>query len=481
MKTPTNQSLLAALIIFSASLAFASRAFAQGGVPLWTNRYDGPGRDDDVPKALAVDGSGNLIVTGSTTTANGYTDYATVKYSSAGVPLWTNSFDGGNDNNDGATAVAVDSSGKVFVTGYSDTSGGTPQCATLAYSSAGVPLWTNWYSGGSGGADASAVGVNSNGNVFVTGRSSSNGTDSDYATLAYSNTGVPLWTNRYDGGNSLDEAFALAVDNSGKVFVTGRSLDTNSLYYSYVTISYSDLGVPLWTNRYGIGEAWAIAVDGNGNVFVTGNPATIKYSNTGVPLWTNRLAYTGRRIAVDGSGNVFVSTDYPIVTYSNAGVPLWTNGVGGSIMAADSIGNVFVAGSSAAVNGYDDYLTIGYSSAGVPLWTNRYNGPGNRWDEATAIAVDMSGNVFVTGISSSTNSYPDRYDFVTIKYSSSIPSAHLDFQKLNNQLVLSWTNGNFSLQSAPFVPGTFTNVPGATSPYTNSFSAPRQFFRLIGN
>jgi hypothetical protein len=67
---------------------------------------------------------------------------------------------------------------------------------------------------------------------------------------------------------------------------------------------------------------------------------------------------------------------------------------------------------------------------------------------------------------------------VTIKYSSSIPPPRLDFQKLNNQLVLSWTNSGFNLQSAPFATGTFTNVPGATSPYTNSMNGARQYFRL---
>ena len=40
---------------------------------------------------------------------------------------------------------------------------------------------------------------------------------------------------------------------------------------------------------------------------------------------------------------------------------------------------------------------IKYSSAGLPLWTNRYNGPGNSYDGATAVAVDHSGNVIVGG------------------------------------------------------------------------------------
>jgi len=93
--------------------------------------------------------------------------------------------------------------------------------------------------------------------------------------------------------------------------------------------------------------------------------------------------------------------------------------------------------------------------------------------------VDREGNVFVTGTSDNGDGSSDS---VTIKYSSSVPpSVLLDFQKLNNALVLSWTNAGFNLQTAPALTGTFTNIVGATSPYTNVTTSAQQFFRLIGN
>jgi hypothetical protein len=123
---------------------------------------------------------------------------------------------------------------------------------------------------------------------------------------------------------------------------------------------------------------------------------------------------------------------------------------------------------------YEDYATVAYSVAGVPLWTNRYDGSGSHNDHATAIAVDGNDNVFVTGYAYfSPLGFGDHY--ATIKYS---PSTHpyLASRRIGNNLVLSWTNPSFSLQSAPAVSGSFTNVPLATSPFTNS--APNQFFRL---
>jgi hypothetical protein len=62
-------------------------------MPLWTNRYDGPGNDLDYPSAVAVDNSGNVFVTGHSIGSEGNDDYATIAYSGAGVPLWTNRYD----------------------------------------------------------------------------------------------------------------------------------------------------------------------------------------------------------------------------------------------------------------------------------------------------------------------------------------------------------------------------------------------------
>jgi uncharacterized repeat protein (TIGR03803 family) len=60
-------------------------------------------------------------------------------------------------------------------------------------------------------------------------------------------------------------------------------------------------------------------------------------------------------------------------------------------------------------------------------------------------------------------------------------SLPLVIQSSGNAVVLSWTDPALALQAAPFAGGSYTNIPGATSPYTNAMDAPQQFFRLIGN
>jgi hypothetical protein len=60
----------------------------------------------------------------------------------------------------------------------------------------------------------------------------------------------------------------------------------------------------------------------------------------------------------------------------------------------------------------------------------------------------------------------------------SLTSLILTIQRAGANVVLTWTNSVFALQAAPTVTGTFTNVPGATSPYTNAITGSQEFFRL---
>jgi hypothetical protein len=515
MKRPiTSRKIVLALNFALIVKALVPQVHAQGGVPLWTNRYDGPASSDDEAIALVVGGSGNVFAVGQSSSSNAF-DYATIKYSGAGTPLWTNRYRGSANGSAFARGMAVDDKETVFVTGYSY-AGSSANYATIAYSSSGVPVWTNLYNGPVIGDNlANAVAVDGNGNVFVTGGSFGGGSSYDYATIRYSGAGVPIWTNRYNGPwNGYDEASALAVDVGGNVFVTGSSYGSGGYNADYATIAYSSAGVPLWTNRYnGPGNsddyAHAVAVDGSGNVFVTGysyggdgsgyDYATIKYSPAGVPLWTNRYNGPGNgsdrawAMAVDKSGKVFVTGDSVFgygydcatVAYSNDGVAIWTNRYvgpgdnydGGFGVAVDAAGNVFVTGKSYGTDSRMDYVTIAYSNAGIGLWTNRYNGSGNGDDGGNAVAVDSSGNVFVIG---NTTGSGNGYDYTTLKYSSSI-LAFLDIQRVNNSVVLQWPNANFGLQSAPTVNGSFTNIPGAASPYTSPITGAQQFFRLKGN
>lgn len=502
----------------------------------WVQRHHGSSDIDTVPTAMTVDGSGNVFVTGyATDPIWEIKDWVTVAYSSTGTPVWTNRYNGTGDEDDQPNAVAVDSNGNVFVTGVSLGSDTGQDCVTIKYSSAGVPLWTRRYNGAGGGNDGgNALAVDGNGAVIVTGVSvGTNGFSSyfDFATIKYSGAGVPLWTNRYNGpANNYDGAIDVAVDGSDNVFVTGQS-DTIEGSADFLTIAYSRAGVPLWTNRYnGPGNnsdyVKAVAVDGSGNVFVTGDSwgdsaqdfATIKYSAAGVPLWTNRYhgTWSGNNfaaaLAVDGGGNVIVtggdggfgSTNggYVTIKYSNSGVPLWTNHFNGPVTAlgyndnaravrVDGSGNVFVTGQSFRDLETSDYVTLAYSSAGVALWTNRYNGPANGDDiplTKRSLVLGPDGGVHVTGASDGDSSDGRAFDFATVKYVALPDAPSLSITRTNALVIISWplTTLNFQLQVTTnlALPNSWSPVgqPAVTNAGELSIDLPatvgNRFFRL---
>ncbi len=150
-----------------------------------------------------MDGSNNVIVTGYSGSGSA-SDYATVKYSDAGVPLWTNRFNGPGNNSDVAYAVAVDGSNDVIVTGSSQRRrlSITRRSSIRARACRSGPTATT---GRGQRYAASAVAADGSNDVIVTGYSLGSGGSVDYATIKYSSAGVPLWTNRYNGpGAGMD-------------------------------------------------------------------------------------------------------------------------------------------------------------------------------------------------------------------------------------------------------------------------------------
>lgn len=265
--------------------------------------------------------------------------------------------------------------------------------------------WVRTYVGGYYGNGFTGIALDASGNIYVTGYTS--GFDlwyHDYILSKYKPDGTELWVEKYNGpGNADDVSTGIAMDHSGNVYVTGWSAGSQtSSSYDIATIKYDEKGNDLWVVRYNGPAGYRdiasdLAVDSYGNIYVTGycdfklvpllptasDYVTIKYDSSGNELWVRR--YNG-----PGNGNDFASN-----------------------IAIDSSGNVYVTGVSPGNETADDYATIKYDSAGTQIWVRRYNGPGNDDDEAHALAVDNSGNVYVTGESYSSTG---DQDYATIKY-----------------------------------------------------------------
>lgn len=323
----------------------------------------------------------------------------------------------------------------------------------IAFSQPYTQMWSATYNGPSNQMDEPAcMVVGPDGYIYVAGTSTTNPMSgaADFVTIKYSPGGTVIWTASYSGiinpTLSFDFARAITVDSLGNVYVTGYSWGDSS-YSDILTLKYSSIGILQWIRRLnGTGnwydEGRCIVTDRTG-IYVTGtsydgntpNMRSIRYTLSGVELWDwgviiNGFGSVPMKSKLDKFSNLYVlgtgwSQDqyhnYVLIKISQFGDSRWVKAYNGpanrnddaSDMAIDKKGNVYITGSSTGSGTDLDYATVKYDSSGNQLWIRRYNGPVNGIDIATAITVDTSGNSYVTGYSVGLNTY---YDYATIKY-----------------------------------------------------------------
>ncbi|MDM7999665.1 MAG: Ig-like domain repeat protein [Dehalococcoidia bacterium] len=418
--------------------AAGSRA---GASQEWAKQY-GAVPSTDPAAATAVDADGNIYVTVADYNGSN-TDYLTMKYSAAGEPLWTAParHAGWGNAYDFPRAIAVDASGSVYVTGsaWEQKPGSTSAkltCTTIKYSSVGDQQWVAYYHGPA--YDECAAIAADGGYVYVVGRSWNSATSWDYLTVKYdAATGSQEWASLRDGtGHYDDTATAVAVDGSGNVYITGYTYEGSTAGNRITTVKYNSGGEYQWDSQseYGTSKPAYIALSPSGaSVFVAGTAggfALMKYDATdGRQEWARYHsgpmgADTLTGLAVDGSGNVLVAgsivvamtgpempdLDFGVVKYDAAGDLLWeaSYGVPGSHqdrpygMALDSEGNVYVTGGVWTSGWVWEWATLKYDGDNGNLdWSASYTGLDESDDKALAVAVSDEGGIYVAGTSSS--------------------------------------------------------------------------------
>jgi len=303
---------------------YATVKWDSDGNLLWAKLYDGG--DIDFAYAIAADQSGNICVTGTSWKAVQSYNYFTIKYNPDGDTLWTHMFAGNDDAGDIAYAIAVDNTGNTIVSGSTDWRYGTSDIVTIKLNIAGDTVWTHQYNSPQNGQDGfSALEVDDFNNIYIAGVTYTN--NQDILLIKYNPAGDTVWTQKYVGpGNGNDQITDMVVDNSGNIYVAGKTY-TADTGIDFLTIKYNSAGVLQWVKTYaGLGNygdyAGSIALDDLGNVYVTGTTekssinsdyATVKYDPDGNEKWNitykgpdDRNDY-GNSICLDDSGYVYVT------------------------------------------------------------------------------------------------------------------------------------------------------------------------------
>ena len=400
----------------------------------WNTFLGGFGIDEGA-SALALDSSGNVYVAGSGNAPwgspvraySGDDDAFVAKLDSNGNLVW-NTFIGGAQS-DLATALAVDASGNIYVVGWSSSSWGSPirsfsggyDAFAAKIDSGGHLIW-NTFLGGPGinsGFDyGRAVAVDGSGNVYVAGQSAATwgsplrayGGGDDGFVVKLDSNGSLIW-NTFLGGGLDDEVFALTVDANRNVYVAGGSnggwgpsANPYSGYYDAFVAKLDSSGSLVWNSFLGSSDydfGYALALDPSGNVYIAG------YSHL---TWGSPV-----RPLSTGGWDAFAAKLDPI------GKLVWNTFLGGSGfdfgsgMAIDSDRNLYIAGLSdgtwgspmrAFTGSFEDAFAAKLDANGQLVW-NTFLG-GNKQDQANAVAIDASGNVYVAGDSAATWGSPVR-------------------------------------------------------------------------
>lgn len=366
----------------------------------------------------------------------------------------------GEQNGIYKSKIATDNSNNVYVAGAT-ANGATSDILVVKYNASGVQQWVQQYNGAGSGEDvATGLCVDNNGNVYITGYTTGtvlNPTNVDLVTIKYNSNGTQQWLSTYDDtSNAYDAGADITVDNNGMVYVTGTSYNA-SANSDIITIRYDPIGTQQWVKRYNHttnlnDEGVKISIRNN-SVVVSGivqtNGTTYKFGviqyeditgfQTGLTINNTSSSGTDQvnDMVQDALGNTYIAGaipvtgqgyDYSILKLNPSLVIIWQSTYNGSDnlddiakgIQVDTSGNVFVTGYTTSSAGGKNFGTLKYNSSGIQQWIQTYNDTLNGDDESNALVLDDSANCFVTGYTKTDtiNNQAD-YDYYTIKYNNS--------------------------------------------------------------
>ena len=416
------------------------------------------------PRSAATDKSGNLFVTGFTystafptlnpgggayfqgTVTGAAYDAFVLKFTNAGKLLWSTYY--GGSGSDAGSSIATDAVGNVYVTGstgstnfpilnaggssyFQGTLNGTDDVFILKFNNSGLLLWASYY-GGSQSESGNSIAVDSSGNIFITGETSStdlpiinpgsgayyqasNAGMTDIIIVKFNNLGTLAWATYY-GGSFMDDAYAITADIGGNIFITGETLYTTGTANNFPTFNPGGSVYYQGTSLGSLGQA---------------DMYLLKFSATSVLLWSTYYAGTqndvGTALTTDATGNLFVtgytwSFNFPTL---NPGGGAWFQG---------------------SLAGKADVFILKFNNSGVCLWATFYGG--SNIDESNVlgdreIALDGSGNVYVTGSTFSTD-FPTLDPGCTYYNGASVGSSDIFILKFSNGGTRLWATYNGS-------------------------------------
>lgn len=315
--------------------------------------------------------AGTVTIGGTSLTSVGGNDVFVAKYDAAGVAQWA--VRGGGTGDDIATAIALDASGNVGITG--SYGGGAPatfgntllgnaggqDMFVAKLSNGGAWQWAQRMSGASTELGQSLA-FDSNGNLYVVGYYQSSGVSLSGTSSTYSNFNAPLAASlllKYAPGGSYLGARNLTSNSS--CYANALAIDASDNLYLYGDFSGSAT----------LGGTTLSSLGGQDLFVARLTPAlAFTWATSGGGIYDD-FAPSGRSLAVEANGNTYLT--------------------GRSYSYTVAFGNNFISNNN--TNG--DAFIIGLNGGGGWRWGQRAGGPDQ--DRGEAVALDGKGNLYATG------------------------------------------------------------------------------------
>jgi hypothetical protein len=405
---------------------------------------------------LAVDFAGNLYVTGWTESldfhisgpvqaSNGGGDDAFIaKLNPSGNGFLYATYIGGTSDDRGA-GIAVDGSGQAYVTGstlstnfpvasaaYSRLNGSLHDAFALKLSANGSMLAYSTYLGGSNAEYAYGIAVDSSGNAYIAGDTMSanypvvGGVQTTFGGVAdafltkLSSTGSVVYST-FLGGTGTEHAGGVAVDGSGNAYIAGGTTSTNfpvlgaiqsvnggseDVFLTKINAAGSQIVYSTYLGGNGGGSselASGVAVDSAGNAYLAGVTNSANFPVTAGAFQTGFNGFADAFAAkINTAGSALAYSTYFGGTSFDAANAIAVDSGGNAYLAgySSSAGLPSVAPVQATFNGFYDAFVSKLNPQGNALsFSTFYGGTGS--DSANAIAIDANGNIFVGGQTSS--------------------------------------------------------------------------------
>ncbi len=432
----------------------------------WSSYFGG---SDEHATCLAYGDSGCVYMAGYTTsvsniatsgayaaTFGGQDDIFLAKTDSTGVLRWATYY--GGSGIDEAYGMVYDGSGNIYLSGITTSSsgiatpgthqaafgGGVGDAFLARFSSSGSMIWGTYY-GGSGSDISTALCKDKQGHIYITGHtystdsiatpgafetSSGDTVNSSGFIAEFNDSGALLYATYYGGDDDV-EPLGICSDDSGNVYIAGTTASLTGIstpgafQMNFQTVAdddgfiarFNSHGMRQWGTyfgAYGSNQLKAIICDGAGNIYLTGGT-----------YCTDSTATSGAyKSTLTGTANAYLTK------FNSSGAIVWGTYFGdssdaGNALAMDGAGNIYITGATlsasgiatpgawqSALAGEQDAFVAAFSNSGSLEWATYFGGAA--YDEAFAAACDDNGYVYIAGITQSTSGLtsPGAFDSV---------------------------------------------------------------------